>query len=269
MASQKQVEANRRNAQKSTGPKSAEGKARCARNAITHGLTATPEVDGDGEGQAGYPAKLARWIADQRPVGEAQRALVETACRAAWRLERCGRHDDAATAERVRHAADRHDAAARAEAEAVGRPLVEGPHCVADVYGKLHFDRDAPGADPATRLDHLQGTAQGVDWLLARWAELATVLERDGGWPEREKLAAVRLLGRRPEQFLTDPVAHEVFRCAWASRPGRGLRSYWQEVGWLSPTGGGRGLPEEEVNRMETRMPGREAASAYLKGLVA
>src|SRR3954454_6428039 len=164
MASQKQREANRRNAQKSTGPKTPEGKARCARNAITHGLTATPEVDGDEEGQAGYPAKLARWIADQRPVGEAQRALVETACRAAWRLERCGRHDDAATAERVRHAADRYDEAARAEAEAVGRPLIEGPYTVKDGQYRLIFDRDEPGADPATRVDRLNQTAQGVDW---------------------------------------------------------------------------------------------------------
>ncbi|MGC1718047.1 MAG: hypothetical protein WA746_03600, partial [Isosphaeraceae bacterium] len=35
-----QIEANRRNAQKSTGPKTDGGKARARRNAITHGMTA-------------------------------------------------------------------------------------------------------------------------------------------------------------------------------------------------------------------------------------
>ena len=34
-----QVDANRRNAEQSTGPRSAAGKARVSRNAITHGLT--------------------------------------------------------------------------------------------------------------------------------------------------------------------------------------------------------------------------------------
>jgi hypothetical protein len=41
MASQRQLEANRANARRSTGPKSQRGKARSRRNALTHGLTAT------------------------------------------------------------------------------------------------------------------------------------------------------------------------------------------------------------------------------------
>ena len=39
MASQKQIEANRRNARKSTGPRSASGKKRASRNAFSHGLS--------------------------------------------------------------------------------------------------------------------------------------------------------------------------------------------------------------------------------------
>ena len=41
MATPAQIEANRRNARKSTGPKTAVGKAASSRNAVTHGLTAS------------------------------------------------------------------------------------------------------------------------------------------------------------------------------------------------------------------------------------
>jgi hypothetical protein len=41
MATPAQIEANRRNARKSTGPKTAAGKAASSRNALTHGLTAS------------------------------------------------------------------------------------------------------------------------------------------------------------------------------------------------------------------------------------
>jgi hypothetical protein len=39
MASERQIAANRRNAKKSTGPRSAGGKARSGRNALRHGLS--------------------------------------------------------------------------------------------------------------------------------------------------------------------------------------------------------------------------------------
>ncbi len=45
MASDKQIAANTRNAQKSTGPKTLAGKRKCRRNALRHGLTAETVID--------------------------------------------------------------------------------------------------------------------------------------------------------------------------------------------------------------------------------
>jgi hypothetical protein len=45
MTSFRQIEANRRNAQLSTGPCSEEGKRRSRQNAVRHGLTAETVID--------------------------------------------------------------------------------------------------------------------------------------------------------------------------------------------------------------------------------
>ncbi len=109
MTSQKRIEANRRNAMRSTGPRTqlgkarskanaalstgprtAEGKIRSSLNALTHGLTArTPVLPG--EDAAALQQRMDAWMADTRPGNLDEEALVRQAVHLSWRLERADR----------------------------------------------------------------------------------------------------------------------------------------------------------------------------------
>ena len=87
--------ANRANAQKSTGPRSPEGKRRSSRNALKHGLLAR-EVLVVGECREDL-AGLARRLHGQLcPVGELEQLLVDRIVASLWRLRRCLRQETAA-----------------------------------------------------------------------------------------------------------------------------------------------------------------------------
>ncbi len=90
MSTEKQIEANRRNANKSTGPKSDEGKARAKRNALRHGLTSEQAVLPH-ENAKDYDQLRAGLIQSHAPENAAETALVEELANAYWRLMRLHR----------------------------------------------------------------------------------------------------------------------------------------------------------------------------------
>ena len=69
MTSLKQIEANRRNAENSTGPRSEAGKQRSSRNAIRHGLTAETVIEPleDAEDYGAFEEAIARGVATVIP----------------------------------------------------------------------------------------------------------------------------------------------------------------------------------------------------------
>jgi hypothetical protein len=87
MTSFRQFEANRRNALKSTGPKSLEGKRMSRRNALRHGLTAETVIDGleDIEDYRGFEAAI---ISDYNAETAVERELVLRLASLLWRLRR-------------------------------------------------------------------------------------------------------------------------------------------------------------------------------------
>src|SRR5919107_1812212 len=90
MASKKQIEANKRNALKSSGPKTPEGKATARLNATKHGLL-SQEILLPGEDEATLKELGERLRAELQPVGEMESLLVERIIAAYWRLRHLGR----------------------------------------------------------------------------------------------------------------------------------------------------------------------------------
>ena len=86
-ATEAQINANRRNAQKSTGPRTAEGKAASSRNGLTHGLCAGKHILTDED-----PEEFLLLLKDLhdrfRPVGQSEEKLVLRIAAGQWRLDR-------------------------------------------------------------------------------------------------------------------------------------------------------------------------------------
>src|SRR5450755_2927716 len=87
MATPAQVTANRANAQKSTGPRSVEGKSTSRFNALKHGIDAASIVI-PGEDPADYDALAAQYHHDFRPQSSSEFFHVDTMLRADWQKHR-------------------------------------------------------------------------------------------------------------------------------------------------------------------------------------
>src|ERR1035437_1458750 len=87
MATPAQITANRANAQKSTGPRSAEGKSASRFNALKHGIDAASLVI-PGEDAADYEALAAHYHREFRPESPSEIFHVDAMLRADWQKRR-------------------------------------------------------------------------------------------------------------------------------------------------------------------------------------
>ena len=90
MTSEKQTQANRRNALKSTGPRTPEGKVKVRSNAIKHGVL-SQEVLLRREDEEAFQELDENLRVELQPVGELENMLVDRIVAARWRLRRLGR----------------------------------------------------------------------------------------------------------------------------------------------------------------------------------
>ena len=96
MATEAQIKANRQNARKSTGPRTAGGKRAASKNAVTHGLFGR-EVTIHGESEEQYDRHREAFLNELRPVGMSESVLAERIITLSWRLRRAERMENQAT----------------------------------------------------------------------------------------------------------------------------------------------------------------------------
>ena len=68
--------------------------------------------------------------------------------------------------------------------------------------------------NPAVLVKDLEATAAGCRWMLDRWAELRARLAPDDRWQAPDKLKAIRLLGRQPNEAADCADVGTIFRAA-------------------------------------------------------
>ncbi len=217
-ASPAQIDANRRNARKSTGPKTQAGKDRSRMNALKHGLCS--EVVRVPEDQEMVDSRARAWLHALKPQNAYHAWLLEEVAVLTFRVDRCARIERRARDVHSLKAEGSWDDDRRLEVEAIGRGLA---------------------ADPAFVVKQLRTTPHGCDWLQGRWALLARAADRSQGtWTADQASLAFDLLGT-PAPFRDgDPgevidgrgrvTANETDLAAFARRQIDALMAHREEV---------------------------------------
>jgi hypothetical protein len=92
MISEQKLEANKLNALKSTGPRTPEGRAKSALNAIKHGLCAQTVIISS-ENSDEFRAFAKNLTSDFAPLNQVERNMVKRIVSLSWRLERATKYE--------------------------------------------------------------------------------------------------------------------------------------------------------------------------------
>jgi hypothetical protein len=195
MATQKQIEANRRNARASTGPRTEAGKNRSKMNRLTHGLRAE-QVRLPTEDPAKLEAFMGAWVDDWNPPTMARLALVEEAATAAWRKRRFVQAEATRFGERLDRCRDN---ARRRRRDAVARLAAR-------------IDEE-----PVEVEAELRSTRVGTERLIAMWTDLADSFDGPRDWRDfdGQHMRLFHLLGCGPGDRDESPEAAEAFALSW------------------------------------------------------
>jgi hypothetical protein len=247
--SQKRVDANRRNAQRSTGPRTPEGKSRSRFNGLKHGLTAAVPVI-PGEDPAVYQARLEAMIESLPPRNQVELDLLGRVAATTWSLERATRAEAAQISQRIKDETIERQRREEDEAIALGQRLFWDARGPWQAYphkpqtgnkNDTLTSRPQDPADPNTpalQIARLERTVAGCRWLLDRWAELRARLEAGEVWTAPDQFKAIRLLGKQPLDAIDDPeVTLICLACAKISPDGKGADAFATIKNELRDTG--------------------------------
>jgi hypothetical protein len=200
------AEINRRNARRSTGPRTPQGKSRSRLNAVKHGCRARLPIL-PGEDPAAYQRRLDAWTDKFAPRDAVEHYLVERAVHVSRQLDRADRAETARLVEEVH----KEDAEMAEGVRTLGTALFRMPggpgRCDLDGTDSslLSWPLDPEHSrHPARLVAALEATAVGCDWLRERWAELGEILDAGRTWKPFDRVWAIRLLGRQPLDVVAD-----------------------------------------------------------------
>ena len=195
MASAAQIAANRRNAPKSTGPKTPEGKAVVAENALCHGLRSERAVifDESAEELAVFGAGIRRALA---PADEYEAALVDRIIHIEWRLRRAWRIE-AAAIDDAAAIADRERLAQRVAQWMDDEWVVKTNSLPPATAKEAHRDRIATWSDDRLRTYAREEGLQIEPPSPALWPQQLAAMARYEAALERQLHRATQTLERR------------------------------------------------------------------------
>jgi hypothetical protein len=209
----RRIEANRRNAQRSTGPKTAAGKARVAQNAFVHGLLSRETLLPDEDPQT-LETLAEAMRAELNPEGPQEQLLVEMMVRALWRLRRLGRVEAGIFAwkrygilvERASHEAKNFErSAVPALTDHHDQTAITDPEKHREAMAAAERLRDLRnGATATIGFTFIRGSS-GVD-AFSKLSRYETAIERGyyRAWHELQRLQHARRGGHVPPPLALD-----------------------------------------------------------------
>jgi hypothetical protein len=245
--SEKKRLANQRNALKSTGPRTEEGKEQSRANALKHGLTGLGTVLTE-QDRGAMSVRVEEYRAHLAPVDVLEECLVERAALASLRLERCVEQETVELGRRRQRARARWEHAQRLEVNALAKRLED---------------------EPAYAARYLLAFTRGCEWLIEEWQGLADAIGAEGFWTHEQAAHALRLLGKAPEAPHPGDVRVAEFRINFlAARPEVDAAEVNAVLGEpFEDEDVEEGVEAEEA--VSSRLPSREAGCAVLKAIVA
>jgi hypothetical protein len=173
MTTECQIASNQRNARKSTGPKTPEGKARSRANALKHGMAAeTLVIDGL---ETDFVERKAEWEQEIKPTTLESRFALDAVVACTFRIEECRRSINARLDREVTRACLVWDVDREVEVALIASKLAKQPELVSR---------------------QLRSSKHGVELLMRTWDRLGESLEtKKGAWSDAELSTAFDILG--------------------------------------------------------------------------
>jgi hypothetical protein len=239
MASQRQIDANRKNSAKSTGPKTPEGLEKSSLNAIVHGLR-SKKIGRARDDSYSFENRRMKRMASADASDDCEEFLVYLSVCQSFDIE----HAQRAQIERVTDLIENFDENELEEVTKLGKRLFFDPAGPTPLYGiephyrpkgkKTSWNGEAVDTnDPAVLVRALEKSLLGCTWLRFRWLELKARAETSY-WQGLDRLKAVRLLGFQPIDALEDERVAKIFVASYAIRT-LGEHEYVELGGEMTP----------------------------------